>query len=79
MLCHTRNVFVASAIVRAAMACVFVFLLSPTNALARSPAWTLDEATRRAEQRAPMLDARRAGISAARKKQLVPVRCPIRC
>jgi outer membrane protein, heavy metal efflux system len=68
MLRHIRSVFVASAIVRAAMASVSVFLLSPANALAGSSALTLDEATRLAEQRAPMLDARRAGISAAREE-----------
>ncbi len=68
MLRHTRSVFVACAIVRAAMACVSVFLLSPASALAGSSALTLDEATRLAEQRAPMLDARRAGISAAQEE-----------
>jgi len=44
------------------------FLAAPFAALAASPGLTLPEALRLANERAPMLDARRAGITAAQEE-----------
>ncbi len=44
------------------------FLAAPFAALAASPGLTLPEALRLANERAPMLDARRAGIAAAQEE-----------
>jgi len=58
----------ACALVHAARVCLPILLLVPTAVLAGPPALTLDAATGLAVERAPMLQARRAGISAAQEE-----------
>jgi outer membrane protein TolC len=68
MLLRTHRVFAARLLASAAKAYAPVLLLVPVVVLAGSPALTLDEATHLATERAPMLDARRAGVSAAQEE-----------
>lgn len=65
MLLRPRRVSAACAFARAATLCVLILWLAPGFVLAGQPGLTLDEATRLAVERAPMLDARRAQVEAA--------------
>ncbi len=58
----------ARAIARAASACALCLLFASPAAVAGSSGLTLHDATRLAVARAPMLDARNAGVSAAREE-----------
>lgn len=68
MLLRTCRISAARSFSRAAKACAPILLLVPVVVLAGSPALTLDEATRLAAGRAPMLDARRANVAAAQEE-----------
>src|SRR3546814_3863542 len=69
MMFHTRFVCVARSLVRAARACLLLLLLAmPVASFAASPALSLEEATRLAVERAPMLNARRSQIGAAEQE-----------
>ncbi|MGH8085568.1 MAG: TolC family protein [Lysobacter sp.] len=69
MLFHTQFVCVARSLARATRACPLLLLLSmPVASFAASPALSLEEATRLAVERAPMLDARRSQVEAAQQE-----------
>src|SRR3546814_1686146 len=69
MMFHTQIVCVARSLVRAARACLLLLLLAmPVASFAASPALSLEEATRLAVERAPMLNARRSQIEAAEQE-----------
>ncbi len=58
----------ARAIARAATTCALCLLFASAAAAAESQGLTLDDATSLAVERAPMLDARNAGVSAAQEE-----------
>lgn len=68
MLLSFRFSVAAREIARAARRCALLVLLAPIVAVAQSAELTLDDATRLAAARAPLLDARNAGVSAAKEE-----------